>query len=118
MGNKQPNPTAPIDLATERRLTQLETQQIEMYRVFGEIKVGMASIQSSIVSSNATDTALKATVDSLVTDVASIKAQINQLDTVSFFTKNPKLFLYVAVGAIVIFVPAVREFVAKLLLAE
>lgn len=112
--NSLPHDT--IDLTVERRLTQLETQQIEMYRVFGEIKVGMASIQSSIISSNATDSTLKQTVDNLVLDVGAIKAQINQLDTLSFFSKNPKLLLYLAVGAVVIFVPQIREGLANLLL--
>ena len=106
-----------IDLTTERRLTQLETQQIEIYRILGEIKTATSEIKASLNTQNKNENNLTSIVENLVTDVAAIKKQISQLDTLSFFSKNPKILLYAVLGLIVVFVTPIRSVVANLLLS-
>lgn len=112
-----------IDLAVERRITALETQMIEVNRMFTQIKQDTSNIDSKIAGALTNTTQLEQRLmgiereaNDCKIDRQAIHKQLDELDTVTFFTRNPRLLLYVAIGAIVFLVPGIRQIVARLIL--
>jgi hypothetical protein len=112
-----PPPDYLNDIRVERRLTALETQMAQVQSYFAEIKVEISKVAIAGSQQQTSNANIENRIKELETDVERLSKKLDGLDTLSFFSKNPKLAFWAILGFLLVMSPQLRGMIAQVLLS-